>query len=56
MRLVVTRLVLNYNMQLADGFDARAFRDGILNMRTTILKKPLLVQATRRQAADMSSP
>ncbi|KZT05810.1 cytochrome P450 [Laetiporus sulphureus 93-53] len=48
MRLVLARLVLNYDMELAAGFDVQAYRDGILNMRTTILQKPLMVRAVRR--------
>lgn len=51
MRHVLARLVLNYDMQLPKGFDTRAYRDGILNMRTTILKHPLDVTVKRRAAA-----
>ena len=32
----------------AEKFDAQAFRDGIINRRTTILQKPLIVQVKRR--------
>ena len=31
-----------------ETFDARAFRDGILNMRTTFLEKHLMVKVQRR--------
>lgn len=53
MRLVVARLVLAYDMELAKGFDVKAYRDGILNMRTTILQKPLLVRAKRRAGVEL---
>ncbi|CCM06429.1 uncharacterized protein FIBRA_08690 [Fibroporia radiculosa] len=54
MRLVVARLVLNYAIKFAKGFDIEAYREGILNMRTTILKRPLLVKATRRSTANLA--
>ncbi|KAF8894853.1 cytochrome P450 [Infundibulicybe gibba] len=48
MRYVLARVVRTYDMHLAPKFDARKYRDGILNMRTTLLREPLLVSATRR--------
>lgn len=51
MRHVLARLVLNMDVEPAPGFDARAFRDGILNMRTTVLEKPFHVRVRRRADA-----
>ncbi|GJE99885.1 cytochrome P450 [Phanerochaete sordida] len=51
MRHVLARLVLNMDVAPAPGFDARAFREGILNMRTTILEKPFVVRVKRRADA-----
>jgi hypothetical protein len=48
MRFVVARLVLTFNMSLPDSFDVEGFRDGILNIRTTVLEKPLMARATTR--------
>jgi hypothetical protein len=48
MRYAMARLVLAYDLKLAPNFDAKKYRDGILNMRTTILKERLLVHATLR--------
>ena len=48
MRHVLARLVLNMDIYPVDDFDAKAFRDGILNMRTTILQRPFTVRAKRR--------
>ena len=48
MRYVLSRIVLAFDITPADGFDAQAFRDGILNMRTTVLEKDLHVKVKRR--------
>ncbi|KAJ7488119.1 cytochrome P450 [Mycena latifolia] len=45
MRYMIARVVLVYDFKLAPNFDANKFRDGILNMRTTVLKEPLMVTA-----------
>ncbi|KAJ7712050.1 cytochrome P450 [Mycena metata] len=47
MRCALARIVLSYNFKLVPNFDAKKYRDGILNMRTTLLKEPLLVRASR---------
>ncbi|KAF8526942.1 cytochrome P450 [Hysterangium stoloniferum] len=48
MRYVMARLVLAFDMSLPSSFDVDAFRDGIQNMRTTILQRPLVVKVSRR--------
>ena len=48
MRHALARLVLNMDMYPVEDFDAKAFRHGILNMRTTILEKPFVVRVKRR--------
>lgn len=48
MRHVLARLVLTMDIVPDETFDARAFRDGILNMRTTFLEKHLMVKVQRR--------
>jgi len=48
MRIMVARLVLTFDMELAPGFDNNAFLEGFRNSRTTVFDKPLLVSATRR--------
>ncbi|KAI0046870.1 cytochrome P450 [Auriscalpium vulgare] len=55
MRYVIARLVLAYDMSLSDSFDIKAFRDGILNMRTTFLEKNLLVSVKRRPGVSLSA-
>ncbi|KAI0763298.1 cytochrome P450, partial [Trametes elegans] len=55
MRYVISRLVLAYDICLPKGFDPQAFRNGILNMRTTILEKKLVVHVERRKSIDMDS-
>ena len=41
------------DIKVADGFDAQAFRDGILNMRTTILEERLMVSVKRREGVNI---
>jgi cytochrome P450 len=48
LRFVVARLILTVDMQLPPSFDVEAFKDGIFNMRSTVLKKPLMVQTMLR--------
>ncbi|KAI0648784.1 cytochrome P450 [Trametes meyenii] len=55
MRYVLSRLVLAYDMALPKGFDTKAFRAGILNMRTTILEKKLTVRVERRPGVDLDA-
>ncbi|KAI0667876.1 cytochrome P450 [Trametes maxima] len=60
MRHALARLVLMFDMALPHDFDARAFRDGVLNMHTTFFKHPLLVRVARRRrlldsAVDLAS-
>ncbi|KAF8178952.1 cytochrome P450 [Pholiota molesta] len=52
MRHVVARLVMAYDMELPADFDARQYRDGILNMRTTLLLHALPVIVRRRPSVD----
>ncbi|GBE89919.1 hypothetical protein SCP_1702450 [Sparassis crispa] len=54
MRFVTARLVLAHDMKLEEGFDVKAYRDGILNMRTTVLQSPLMVKATKRRGFDLA--
>ena len=54
MRYVLTRLALTYDMRLPEGFDCEAFRNGILNMRTTVLQKELVVRADRRPGVEFA--
>ncbi|THH05069.1 hypothetical protein EW146_g10002 [Bondarzewia mesenterica] len=49
MRLCLARLVLTFDMTLPPSFDSKLFYKGLRNMRTTILDKPLLVKAVRRE-------
>ncbi|TFK91285.1 cytochrome P450 [Polyporus arcularius HHB13444] len=53
MRFVLARLILAYDMKLPAEFDIQGFRDGILNMRTTLLEKKLVVRVTRRSGVDL---
>ncbi|TFK91279.1 cytochrome P450 [Polyporus arcularius HHB13444] len=53
MRFVLARLILAYDMELPKDFDIQGFRDGILNMRTTLLEKKLFVRVTRRPGVDL---
>ncbi|KIP04469.1 hypothetical protein PHLGIDRAFT_193285 [Phlebiopsis gigantea 11061_1 CR5-6] len=48
MRYVLARLVLTMDISPVVAFDARAFREGILNMRTTVLEEHLMVRVHRR--------
>ncbi len=52
MRYVLARLVLAFDITTGDSFDAKGFRDGILNTRTTILEQDLIVKAERRPGLD----
>ena len=48
MRLVIARLVLKLDMSFPPNFDVAGFRNGIVNMRTTVFEQPLLVKPTKR--------
>lgn len=48
MRYLLARLVLAYDMEFPSGFDAHAFRDGLLNMRTTVMEKELVMRFVPR--------
>ena len=56
MRYVLARLLLCYNMTLPEGFDVAGYRNGILNMRTTVLTHKLLVKVERRPGIDLDNP
>lgn len=47
--VVLSRLLLAYDLKFAPDFDSKAFVEGWLNIRTTIFNYPLQVQASRRQ-------
>lgn len=53
MRYALARGVLAYDMAFHPDFDVQAFRDGILNMRTTLLEKDLFMHVTRRPGVDL---
>ncbi|KAM5544703.1 hypothetical protein V8D89_001601 [Ganoderma adspersum] len=55
MRLALARLLLAFDFELQDGFDAAGFRSGILNMRTMFLEKKLYVRVTRRTGVDFDT-
>nr|GAT57938.1 cytochrome P450 [Mycena chlorophos] len=55
MRLVLARLVLTFDMEFAPGFDPTAFKEGIMNMRTTIIQRPLKMRARRRAGVTSTS-
>ena len=44
---MLARFVLTMDVEPVESFDAKAFREGILNMRTTILEKHLMVKIKR---------
>ncbi|KAF8515285.1 cytochrome P450 [Gautieria morchelliformis] len=54
-RHVIARLVLAFDMTLPPGFDVQGFRDNLLNTRTSILGRPLMVNVTRRPGLDLES-
>ncbi|KAJ7364505.1 cytochrome P450 [Mycena albidolilacea] len=56
MRMVLARLVLTFNLELASDFDPNAFRKGILNARTTLFKVPLRMRAHRRPGITLLDP
>ena len=49
MRHALARLVLNMDVHPVEDFDVKAFRNGVLNMRTTILEKPFIVRVNHRR-------
>ena len=53
MRYVIARLAATMDIALVDGFDAKAFRDGLLNMRTPMFEKRLMVKVQRRKGVDI---
>ncbi|KAI0833790.1 cytochrome P450 [Trametes gibbosa] len=53
LRYALARVVLAYDMAFHPAFDVQAFRDGILNMRTTLLEKDLFMHVTRRPGVDL---
>ena len=48
MRLVISRLLLAFDMGFLPSFDVDRFWCGFRNMRTTYLEERLMVKATRR--------
>ncbi|EJF56220.1 cytochrome P450 [Dichomitus squalens LYAD-421 SS1] len=55
MRYVLSRMALIYDMEFAPGFDCRAFRSGIVNMRTTYMKTPLRMKLIRRPGIEFEA-
>lgn len=49
-RHCLARVLLTYDMRLPDNFDIPGYRNGILNMRTTVMETPLVVYPKRRDA------
>ncbi|PSR90838.1 hypothetical protein PHLCEN_2v4807 [Hermanssonia centrifuga] len=49
LHLAVAQLVLSYDITLAPAFNEELFMDGVRNIKTTLFKFPLLVQATVRK-------
>ncbi|KDR66920.1 hypothetical protein GALMADRAFT_106087 [Galerina marginata CBS 339.88] len=56
MRYAMARIALAYDMMLGPNFDVKQYRNGILNMRTTILEHPLMVTARKRKGARLPKP
>ncbi|CDO77817.1 hypothetical protein BN946_scf184722.g9 [Trametes cinnabarina] len=52
MRYALTRLMLAFDIEFEKGFDAKGFREGILNMRTMFLTRDLRVVVRRRPAIN----
>ena len=52
MRYALTRLILAFDMEFEKEFDAAAFRDGVLNMRTMFLKNELRISVRKRPGVD----
>lgn len=48
LRVGIAKLMLNYDIKFAPDFDPKAFFDGIINIRTTVMTYPLKVQVKRR--------
>ncbi|KAI0636113.1 cytochrome P450 [Trametes polyzona] len=53
LRYALSRVVLAFDMAFHPEFDPKAFRDGILNMRTTLLEKEMFMRVTRRPGVDL---
>ncbi|KAH9902440.1 cytochrome P450 [Cubamyces lactineus] len=53
MRYALTRLILAFDMEFEEGFDPEAFNDGLLNMRTVLMKKKLRISVKRRPGVDL---
>ena len=47
-RISIAKLLLTYDVKFAPDFDPKAFFDGIINIRTTVMTYPLRVQVKRR--------
>ncbi|KAJ8486823.1 hypothetical protein ONZ51_g4573 [Trametes cubensis] len=52
MRYALTRLILAFDMEVEKEFDAAAFRDGVLNMRTMFLRNELRISVRKRPGVD----
>ncbi len=53
LRYCLSRVVLAFDMEFQPGFDVQAFRDGILNVRTTLLEKDMFMKVSRRAGVDL---
>ncbi|KAJ7748818.1 cytochrome P450 [Mycena maculata] len=49
LRVVVARLLLDFNMNFVDGIDVKAYAQGIRNIRTTFFPGPLLIRPESRR-------
>ena len=53
MRYVLARILLAFDLELPEDFDATAFRAGIRNLRTMLLERELHVRVKRRPGVDL---
>ncbi|KAF8510476.1 cytochrome P450 [Hysterangium stoloniferum] len=52
LHLVAAKLLLEFDITLAPSFRHAYFEENVVNMRTTVFRQPLLVQATSRVNTD----
>jgi uncharacterized protein (UPF0262 family) len=53
MRHVLARVVAMMDIVPAENFDAKKFRNGLMNMRTTILETNLIAKVKRRNGISI---
>jgi len=52
LRLMLARILLDFDMQFAPGFDPGRFLSSVRNIHTTLFKYPLLVELRDRGSPD----